>query len=143
VTVQPVSRGGAENPKPGTEGTTTWNRIRDPFATGNRSTPREPSATDVASYVTGKLYSLAPTYQAVATLHAPAEEIARKLSDYAGELEPLEEHACRLRTHTDTLEWLAFRLTMLGCEFEVHQPPELAQYLRALSARASHAADAP
>jgi hypothetical protein len=31
-------------------------------------------------------------------------------------------------------------LTMLGCEFELHQPPELAEYLRAVSARAAHAA---
>jgi hypothetical protein len=51
--------------------------------------------------------------------------------------------ASRLRTHTDTLEWLAFRLTILGCEFEVHQPPELLQYLRTLSSRAAHAARTP
>jgi hypothetical protein len=31
----------------------------------------------------GMLYSLAPTYQAVATLHAPAGEIARQMGDYA------------------------------------------------------------
>jgi predicted DNA-binding transcriptional regulator YafY len=117
-------------------------RIRDPLATGARSAPRELPAADTLSYVTSKLYSLAPTYQAVATLHAPAGEIARQLGDYAAELEPLDEQACRLRTHTDTLEWLAFRLTILGCDFEVHQPPELAQYLRTLSARAAHAAGA-
>jgi predicted DNA-binding transcriptional regulator YafY len=118
-------------------------RISDPLSTGARFAPRELPAADAASYVTGKLYSLAPVYQAVATLHAPAEEIAPKLGDYVGELEPLGEQACRLRTHTDTLEWLAFRLTMLGCEFEVHQPPQLAEYLRALSARASRAASGP
>lgn len=118
-------------------------RIREPLATGTRSAHRAPPATDAVSYVTGKLYSLAPTYQAVATLHAPAGEIARKLGDYAAELEPLGEQACRLRTHADTLEWLAFRLTILGCEFEVHQPPELAQYLRTLSAQAAHAAGDP
>ena len=60
-----------------------------------------------------------------------------------GDTQPTGEQACRLRTHADTLEWLAFRLTMLGCEFEVHQPPELAEYLRALSARAARAAGAP
>jgi predicted DNA-binding transcriptional regulator YafY len=68
---------------------------------------------------------------------------ARQLGDYAAELEAIDEQACRLRTHTDTLEWLAFRLTTLGCEFEVHQPPELAEYLRALGARAARAAGAP
>jgi predicted DNA-binding transcriptional regulator YafY len=83
---------------------------------------------------------VAPTYRAVATVHAPAGEVARRLGDSAGELEPLGERSCRLRSHTDTLEWLAFRLTMLGCEFEVHEPLELARYLRALGARAARAA---
>jgi len=118
-------------------------RIGDPLATGARFAPREVPAADAASYVAGQLFSLAPTYQAVATLHASAGEIARQLGDYAAELEPVGERACRLRTHTDTLEWLAFRLTTLGCEFEVHQPPELAEYLRALGARAARAAGAP
>ena len=118
-------------------------RIRDPLATGARSVPRELPAADVVSYVTGQLYSLAPTYQAVATLHAPAADMARQLGDYAAELEPLGEQACRVRTHADTLEWLAFRLSALGCEFEVHQPPELAQYLRTLSARTARAAGNP
>jgi predicted DNA-binding transcriptional regulator YafY len=45
------------------------------------------------------------------------------------------EHSCRLRTHTDTLEWIAFRLMMLGCDFTVHEPPELIGYLRTLGAR--------
>ena len=117
-------------------------RIGDPLATGARFAPRDVPAADAASYVAGQLFSLAPTYQAVATLHAPAGEIARQLGDYAAELEPIGEQACRLRTHVDTLEWLAFRLTTLGCEFEVHQPPELAEDPRALGTRAARAARA-
>jgi hypothetical protein len=66
---------------------------------------------------------VAPTYRAVATVRAPAGEVARRLGGSAGELEPLGERSCRLRSHTDTLEWLAFRLTLLGCEFEVDEPP--------------------
>jgi hypothetical protein len=31
---------------------------------------------------------------------------------------------------------------MLGCEFEVHEPPELTEYLRALGARVIRAAGA-
>jgi predicted DNA-binding transcriptional regulator YafY len=115
-------------------------RVRDPLPTGARTAPRHLPATDAVAYVTGRLYSLAPTYRAVATLHAPAEEVARQLGDAAADLEPVGERTCRLTSHTDTLEWLAFRLTLLGCPFEVHQPPELAEYLRELGARASHAA---
>ncbi|WP_220449369.1 WYL domain-containing protein [Nonomuraea longispora] len=42
--------------------------------------------------------------------------------------------------HADTLDWLAFRLLALGCEFEVHEPAELTAHLRALSARLTRAA---
>lgn len=108
--------------------------------TGMRCKPRELPAADAAAYVTSKSYSLAPTYRAVATLHMSAEEVTRKLGGSVGELEELDERTCRLRSHTDTLEWLAFRLTMLGCEFQVHEPPELVDYLRVLAARVSRAA---
>ena len=33
---------------------------------------------------------------------------------------------CRLHSHASPLEWLPFRLMLLGCEFGVHQPTELA-----------------
>jgi hypothetical protein len=36
--------------------------------------------------------------------------------------------------------WASFRLVLLDCEFEVHEPPELAEYLRALGARVIRAA---
>jgi hypothetical protein len=42
-------------------------------------------------------------------------------------------------SQTDRLEWLAYRLTMLCCEFEVHGPPELAGYLRELGASVTRA----
>jgi hypothetical protein len=36
--------------------------------------------------------------------------------------------------------WLAFRLTLIDCEFEAHEPRELTAYLRALGARITRAA---
>lgn len=107
---------------------------------GVRTLPRELPATDAAAYVASKLYSLAPTYRAVVTLHAPAAEVTRRLGDIPAELTPIGEQACRLYSHADTLEWLAFRLIQLDCEFEVHQPAELARYLRMLGARLTRAA---
>ncbi|GII02049.1 helix-turn-helix transcriptional regulator [Planobispora takensis] len=115
-------------------------RIRQPHPTGMRNAPRELPGGDAAAYVTSTLYSLAPTYSAVATLHMPAAEAAARLGDASGDVEPIDERTCRLRGHTDTLEWLAFRLVMLDCEFEVHEPPELLGYLAALGARVTRAA---
>jgi predicted DNA-binding transcriptional regulator YafY len=109
--------------------------VSEPHPTGVRVPPRTPPAEDAATFVTARLYSTAPTYRAVATLHAPAERVASRLGDAAGELEPIDADTCRLSGQSDTLEWLAFRLVMLGCEFEVHEPPELVDYLREMAAR--------
>ncbi|HEY2675311.1 MAG TPA: YafY family protein [Rugosimonospora sp.] len=115
-------------------------RVGEPRPTGVRTAPREPPGGDAAAFLTGRLYSLAPTYTAVATLHAPLRDMAARLGGAAADLEPVDDRSCRLRSHADTLEWLAVRLTTLGCEFEVHEPPELAEYLHALAARVTRAA---
>jgi predicted DNA-binding transcriptional regulator YafY len=117
-------------------------RVTEPRATGARIARRELPAPDAASFVAGKLFTGAPTYQAVATVHAPIAEVATRLGDAAGELRAIDAHSCRLRSHVDTLEWLALRLAMLGCEFEVHEPAALVDYLRALGARVIRAAGA-
>jgi predicted DNA-binding transcriptional regulator YafY len=84
-----------------------------------------------------RLYDLAPTYRAVATLAAPANEIAPRLGSAAGELTELDDGRCRWRSHTDTLDWLAFRLLGLGCAFTVEEPPELIERLQVLADRAN------
>ncbi|MFJ2781311.1 MULTISPECIES: helix-turn-helix transcriptional regulator [unclassified Kitasatospora] len=115
-------------------------RISEPFATGARITPRELPAEDAAAYVASKLRRLAPTHTLVATLHLPAAEAGRWLNRHGDcEIEPIDEHSCRLRSRADSLEWLAMRLLMLGCEFEVHEPPEMSALLRELAARAARA----
>jgi predicted DNA-binding transcriptional regulator YafY len=83
------------------------------------------------------LLTLAPTYQAEATLNAPIDDLRRRYGTALGELLHIDDTHCRLRTHADTLEWLAFRLTALGCDFQLHGPPELITHLRALAARAA------
>jgi predicted DNA-binding transcriptional regulator YafY len=114
-------------------------RIRDPRRTGVRTPPRALPAEDAATFLTGRLYDGAPTYRATATLHAPAGDVALQLGDGNGELEPIDDRTCCLRTPADTLEWLAFRLVQLGCGFEVHEPPELIEHLRELGDRINRA----
>ncbi|GAB3410785.1 YafY family protein [Flindersiella endophytica] len=115
-------------------------RITDPEPTGARAMPRVLPSDDPAEYVRGKLYSLAPTYSVDATLHAPAADVIGRLGITAAEVEEVDAGRCRLRGQADTLEWLAIRLVQLGCDFEVHDPPELAAYLRTLGSRLSRAA---
>ncbi|MFC9974625.1 helix-turn-helix transcriptional regulator [Spirillospora sp. NPDC127200] len=115
-------------------------RMTEPFATGQRFAPRTPPGEDAAAYMRDRMYSLAPTYEAVVTLHLPLEKVRGRLGESPGELEAVDERRCRLRGGADTLEWLAARLVMLGCAFEVHEPPELRAYLRAAGERAAAAA---
>ncbi|MFF4623251.1 helix-turn-helix transcriptional regulator [Nonomuraea jabiensis] len=115
-------------------------RLSAPRPTGARVALREPPEPDAATFVTRKMYSLVPTYEVRATLRLPAEEVIRRLGAAPGDVRPVDGHSCELRGHADTLEWLAARLLMLGCEFEVHEPPELLAYLRAAGGRAVRAA---
>ena len=112
-------------------------RIDDPRPTGMRTAQRDLPAADAAAYVRRQLTTLAPTYRAVVTLHAPIDQARARIGSAPGDLEPLDERTCRLHTHTDTLERLSFWLLMLGCDFTVDHPPELTQHLRTLAARAT------
>ncbi|NUO99856.1 MAG: YafY family transcriptional regulator [Nonomuraea sp.] len=110
-------------------------RVSDARGTGARITSREPA--DPAAFVAARLYSGVPTYEAVVVLHAPA---ARIVAEW-GEVTPVDERTCLLRAHADTLDWLAFRLLALGCEFEVREPYELVAHLRDLAARLTRASE--
>ena len=111
-------------------------RITEPLLTGQRFAARLPADTEPAEFATGKLYSIAPVYRQAVTLHLPASGARDRV---AGDLEALDTHSCRLTSAPDTLEWLASRLIRLGCEFDVHEPPELLDHLAAVAARVGHA----
>ncbi|MFI6236455.1 helix-turn-helix transcriptional regulator [Micromonospora sp. NPDC050784] len=122
-----------------------WRIFRVDRITGLRPTrtrvaARQLPASDAASFMTEKLLELTPVYRAVVTLHAPVERMAGPLGGADVDLEPIDATSCRLRSNADTLEWLAWRLLTLGCDMEVHEPPELIAHLRQLGSRATRAA---
>ena len=114
-------------------------RLTRPHASG-RFQPRELPAEDGAAYVQRSLSARPTRYEARLTLHASAEEMDKRTPRYWGPFEPLGDDRCEYRTGDDTLDWLAARLSMLGVEFEVHEPPELVEHLRGLSERLARAA---
>ena len=74
------------------------------------------------------------------TLHAAADQVAGRVPAHWGTIEAKDADSCVFRTGDDDLDWLAMRIAMLGVDFEVHEPPELAEHLRSLAGRLSRAA---
>jgi len=110
-------------------------RLTRPAATGVRFNPRQLPANDAAAYVERSIAGAPTRYEAVVTLHAPAKEIASRIPPYWGAIERIDERSCSYRTGDDDLAWLAVRVAMLGVDFEVREPPELVEHLRALGSR--------
>ncbi|MET8306846.1 YafY family protein [Micromonospora sp. NPDC005173] len=114
-------------------------RIDNAQTTGTRVPPRDPPADDLAAFVASQLYDLAPVFRAVVTLALPAGQAAAQLGDYTGELRPTDDTSCRWHSPQDTIDWLAVRLTLLGCDFTVHEPVALVDHLRQLGGRITRA----
>jgi predicted DNA-binding transcriptional regulator YafY len=114
-------------------------RLTRAAATGVRHSPRELPAKDAAEYVARSIASAPNRYEARVTLHAPVEQVRERAPARWGELEPIDARSCEYRTGDDDLDWLALRIAMLGVDFEVHEPPELAERLRSLARRVDRA----
>jgi predicted DNA-binding transcriptional regulator YafY len=117
-------------------------RLARPAGAGARFTPRELPAKDAAAYVERSIAGAPTRFDAHVTLHAAHDEIARRMPAHWGTLEPIDERRCAYRTGDDNLGWLALRVAMLGVDFEVHEPAELTQELRALAERLRRASRA-
>jgi predicted DNA-binding transcriptional regulator YafY len=115
-------------------------RLRRPAATGVRFIQRTLPGRDAAAYVEESIAGAWSRYEARVTVHAPADELAKRLPYVAGALEPIDAHSCEYRTSDVDLQWLALRVAMLGVEVEVHEPPELIAELKAMAQRLGRAA---
>jgi predicted DNA-binding transcriptional regulator YafY len=116
-------------------------RIERASAAAARFTARTlPGDGDPAAYVAANLRQSPNRYTARITVHAPAASLAERWPWMKDSLTSLGDDACEYRTSDDSLDWLAMRVGMLGAEFEVHEPPELVDALRALSGRLERAA---
>jgi predicted DNA-binding transcriptional regulator YafY len=110
-------------------------RLSKPASTGVRFAPRKLPAKDAAAYVRRSITEAPHSFEARVTLHATADEVAGRVPSYWGTVKPIDSSTCEYRSGDDDLGWLAVRIAMLGVDFEVHEPPELAEHLRLLSDR--------
>jgi predicted DNA-binding transcriptional regulator YafY len=118
-------------------------RLTRPAATGVRFSPRPLPAKDAADYIAQSMSAWKHRYEARVTLHVPAESIRSRVPRHWGSVEAIDDGACEYRTGDDDLDWLALRIAMLGVDFEVHEPPELREHLRAIARRLDRAAGTP
>jgi predicted DNA-binding transcriptional regulator YafY len=115
-------------------------RLAGPTPDGSRFVPRTLPRGDAAAYVRESLTRAPHRYQARLTLHAPATEVTARVPNLWGAVEPTGELSCEYRTSDDSLDWLVARIGTLGVDFDVHEPPELADRFRELGARYARAA---
>ena len=98
---------------------------------------------DAAAYVEQSITGPPHRYEARVTVHAPAGRASSAAARLRGRRSSRSTHArCELRAGDDDLGWLALRIAMLGVDFEVHEPEELREGLKALADRLLRASGA-
>ncbi|WP_377267362.1 helix-turn-helix transcriptional regulator [Peterkaempfera sp. SMS 1(5)a] len=117
-------------------------RLTDPVPTGPRFEPRK-LPQEAAQWLAGRVSTEAFRHRARVTLHAPAAMVEAWTGPTYGQVEPVDQHSCVLRTGSNSLDDLAARLTRYGVDFEVHEPPELAEHIRLVAERLGRAAGGP
>jgi predicted DNA-binding transcriptional regulator YafY len=110
-------------------------RVVRPASMGVRFDPRTLPVRDAAAYVQQRIRGTPNRYEARITIHAAAGDLKLPW----GTVTPIDDRSCELRTGDDDLGWLALRVAMIGADFVVHEPPELAERLRALASRLQRA----
>ncbi|MEQ4719703.1 YafY family protein [Nonomuraea sp. B19D2] len=109
-------------------------RVRPRTPAGPRFTPRElPEDGDVAAFVERGVNTAMWRYRATVLLHAPADQM--KQLPLGLEVEPVDEATCLLRLGGDDLNGMAVWVGFTGVDFEVLDPPELAEHVLRLSER--------
>ena len=110
-------------------------RVARLAATGARFAPRKLPVKDAAAYVEQSIAWAPNRFEARVTLRVAADELAGRVPLHWGTIEPIDAESCEYRTGDDDLRWLALRIAMLGVDFKVQEPPELAAHIRELADR--------
>ncbi|WP_329020309.1 helix-turn-helix transcriptional regulator [Streptomyces sp. NBC_00690] len=114
-------------------------RIAEPFATGARFPARELPG-DGAQELLGHSLARQQPHEVDVEFFAPPSEVAAQLPESLG-VPVGTADGCRVQGRSmDSVEWLAVRLALVGCEFRVHSPARLVSYLAELGDRVTRAA---
>ena len=114
-------------------------RVDAPYPTGVRFRPRELPADDAATFVRSRLRNLPTSYEVELLVEAPADAIRARIGRWV-HVEDAGECHCRVRMHTDSLDWAALTVGTTEAACTVVSPPELREHLRTWGARFARAA---
>jgi predicted DNA-binding transcriptional regulator YafY len=114
-------------------------RVDAPCPTGVRFRPRELPADDAATFVRSRLRNLPTSYEVELLVEAPADAVRTRIGRWV-RVEDAGEGRCRVRMHTDSLDWAALTVGTTEAECTVVSPPELREHLRTWGARFARAA---
>ncbi|WP_427889075.1 helix-turn-helix transcriptional regulator [Kribbella sp. GL6] len=107
-------------------------RLAPRIPTGPRFTPRE--VPELATTNRGVAYG-GYRYQARILVHASAAEVADRYGPNVASVTAIDETTTLVETGAHELDQIAAHLGLLGLPFEVQDPPELIDAIRALTTR--------
>jgi len=102
---------------------------------GGRFTPRPLPSDDLAGWVSQRVAFAGWRYRARVRVSAPAAMVLERIGPYVGTVTAVDDESSVLDTGSDSLETLAVYLGLLGYEFRVESPAELAVHVRELAER--------
>jgi predicted DNA-binding transcriptional regulator YafY len=110
-------------------------RIEGDVELGRRFTPRKVPGGDIAAFVSRSVATRPYRFRARVVFHAPAATIAARVPPLAGFLQPRGKDRCVLESGAHSLDVLVMHLGLVGADFDIEEPPELAEKARELAAR--------
>jgi predicted DNA-binding transcriptional regulator YafY len=113
-------------------------RLTAPHGTGSRFRPRVLPAADAAEFVRASLDSLPRPYRVEVLVEAPAATVRERIGRWST-VEEVDAERCRMLMTTDSLDWPAMALGVLGADFRVLDPPELLDRIHNWGARFNRA----
>lgn len=113
-------------------------RLQEPRSTGAGFHPRPLPAQDAAAFVRSGIDNLPASYSVEVLVHAPAAAVRGQVGRWA-RVEDIDGEERLLRMTSDSLDWPALALGMIGADFDVVSPPELLGHVRAWADRFNRA----
>ena len=115
-------------------------RISGKVTIGERFVRRAIPGGDLGAFVSRSVSTDPYPVKARVLLHAPRERIAQQVPPSVARVEALDDARCVLETGAKEARSLALHVAWLGVEFEILDPPELRDEVRALAEQLARAA---